>query len=316
MADVITSNLELRKQEVGANENTWGDLLNATLQLIDDGWGKTATVNTTGGTTALTDSEEIVHRIAVTGILVSNAILEFTGRGGRWIVDNGTTGAYTVTVKISGQTGVVVPQGATRLVFYNGTDIEEIGASGLQSGNNLSDVASATASATSLGLGTGNTPLFAGVNIGAADTTISRVSAGQISVEGIAVLLANDIGVTVQGYDADTLKRDVTALLTVGFTVTPYNFGSKTTGTFTPSLANGQFQYGTNDGAHAIGAPAADGSVVLHYTNGVAAGALSFSGFTVGTNTGDALTTTSGHQFRIYIDRINGVSTYTIKALQ
>lgn len=317
MADVITDNLELRKQEVGANENTWGDLLNATLQLIDDGWGKTATVNTTGGNTNLADADEIVHRINVTGTLVSNATLTFTGRGGRWIVDNATAGAFTVTVLISGQTGVVVPQGQSRMVFYNGTDMEEVGNSGLQAANNLSDLASAATARTNLGLGTADSPQLTGIELGhATDTTIARVSAGEISVEGVAVLLANDIGVSVQGYDADTLKRDVSAVLTVGFSVTAYSFGSKSTGTFTPVMANGQFQYGTNDGAHTIAAPTTDGAVVLHYLNGASAGALSFSGFTVGSNTGDPLTTTDGNKFRIYIDRVNGISTYTIKALQ
>ena len=43
----------------------------------------------------------------------------------------------------------------------------------------------AAAAATNLGLGTGNSPQFASVNVGAAtDTTLSRVAAGRISVEG------------------------------------------------------------------------------------------------------------------------------------
>lgn len=37
----------------------------------------------------------------------------------------------------------------------------------------------------------------------ASDTTISRASAGRIAVEGSNVLMASDIGVTVQAYDAD-----------------------------------------------------------------------------------------------------------------
>jgi hypothetical protein len=53
---------------------------------------------------------------------------------------------------------------------------------------NLADVASATTSATNLGLGTGNSPQFTAVNIGhASDTTVSRDAAGQIAVEGVRV---------------------------------------------------------------------------------------------------------------------------------
>jgi len=56
---------------------------------------------------------------------------------------------------------------------------------------------------TSLGLGTGDSPQFTAVNIGnAADTTITRASAGVIAVEGSNVLVASDIGSTVQAYDA------------------------------------------------------------------------------------------------------------------
>jgi len=52
---------------------------------------------------------------------------------------------------------------------------------------------SAAAAATALGVGTGNSPRFAAVNVGAAtDTTITRVSAGLAAVEGktIATLAA------------------------------------------------------------------------------------------------------------------------------
>jgi hypothetical protein len=46
-------------------------------------------------------------------------------------------------------------------------------------------------SASSLGLGTGDSPQFAGINVGhASDTTITRISAGVIAVEGSTVLLS------------------------------------------------------------------------------------------------------------------------------
>tara|TARA_R110000744_G_scaffold35458_2_gene82123 strand:- start:144 stop:1352 length:1209 start_codon:yes stop_codon:yes gene_type:complete len=48
---------------------------------------------------------------------------------------------------------------------------------------------SAAAAATALGLGTGNSPQFAGINVGhATDTTITRSAAGVIAVEGVAVV--------------------------------------------------------------------------------------------------------------------------------
>lgn len=59
---------------------------------------------------------------------------------------------------------------------------------------------------TDLGLGTGNSPQFAGINVGApTDTTITRVSAGLIAVEGSNVLMASNVGTIVLGVGAAQL---------------------------------------------------------------------------------------------------------------
>lgn len=108
----------------------------------------------------------------------------------------------------------------------------------------------------------------------------------------------------------------VTNTITVGYKVTPYNAGTKSSGTFTPDPAVGNYQYATNNGAHILAAPSSDCAIDILYTNGASAGTLSFSGFTVGSSTGSVLTTTSGNKFLISIRRINGVSTYSIYALQ
>ena len=63
-------------------------------------------------------------------------------------------------------------------------------------------------------------------------------------------------------------------------------------------------------------APSNDGMCVILVTNGASAGTITFSGFTVGSSTGDALDTTSGHKFMVSILRIGGTATYMIKALQ
>lgn len=56
----------------------------------------------------------------------------------------------------------------------------------------------AAAAATALGVGTGDSPQFAGVNVGhATDTTIGRASAGDISVEGNRVFRAGGADVPI-----------------------------------------------------------------------------------------------------------------------
>ena len=104
--------------------------------------------------------------------------------------------------------------------------------------------------------------------------------------------------------------------LTGGFRVTAYSAGTKSTGTFTPDANNGNYQYATNGGAHTLAAPSNDCGIEILYTNNASAGTITFSGFQVGSSTGDSLTTTNGHDFIISIRRINSIATYSIRALQ
>lgn len=124
MADTLTPNLQLTNQTEGGNNNSWGSIADANFEEIDDKLGDVTSISTTGGTTTLSTSQEIVNAITVSGTLVSNSTIVFSGRGGAWVVKNSTSGSYTVTCKVSGQTGVTVEQGATKLVYCNGTDID------------------------------------------------------------------------------------------------------------------------------------------------------------------------------------------------
>lgn len=124
MADTQTPNLLLTNQTEGGNTNTWGQIADANFEEIDDKFGDVTAISTTGGTTTLTDAQEIVNAIVLTGTLVSNVTVVFSGRGGSWVIQNNTTGSYTVTCKKTGQTGVTVDQGGSTIVFFNGTDID------------------------------------------------------------------------------------------------------------------------------------------------------------------------------------------------
>lgn len=78
-------------------------------------------------------------------------------------------------------------------------------------------------------------------------------------------------------------------------------------------------QYINNIAPFAIGAPIADGSCTLMIFNSQSpdgAGAVTFSNFTMGTSTGDAIATTAGAKYSVSIWRINGVSGYNVVAHQ
>jgi hypothetical protein len=104
--------------------------------------------------------------------------------------------------------------------------------------------------------------------------------------------------------------------LSGGANVTSSSQGTKSSGTFTVDCGASPLQYIVNGGAFTLAAPANDGSCIVRSLNNGSAGAITFSGFTVGSNTGDALTTTNTNAFAIQIFRINGVSRYLVSAYQ
>ena len=127
------------------------------------------------------------------------------------------------------------------------------------------------------------------------------------------LMLTSAIGVTVQAFDADTLKSDTTATLTKGYSATEHDAGTKSSGTYTPSPADGNFQKAVNGGAHTLAPPSTTCTIVIQYTNNGSAGAITTSGFT---KVSGAFTTTNGDDFMCYITRNNGFSYLNIVALQ
>lgn len=121
---------------------------------------------------------------------------------------------------------------------------------------------------------------------------------------------------------AAALPASVASLTAVGQVVSggatfiPGNLGTISSGTTTINCGTVALQYFTNNGASTIAAPAADSSCLVMMTNSGSAGAISFSGFSVGSATGDALTTTNGNKFTISVWRINGTSGYRVAAHQ
>jgi hypothetical protein len=98
-----------------------------------------------------------------------------------------------------------------------------------------------------------------------------------------------------------------------GATVTSFMVS---TGNYTVDCGSCPLQYITNGGTFTVSAPVNDGSCMLLISNGGGAGAVNFAGFSVGSNTGDMLTTTNGNKFTVSIWRINTISGYRIAAHQ
>ena len=242
--------------------------------------GTTCYVNQNGSTSwvALTSGGGTVSN---SGALTSNAII--TGAGGTTVQALGSLG--TTTTLLHGNASGAPSFGAVVLT----TDVSGI----LPGANGGTGVAN-----------TGFTITLAGnlVTTGSFNTTFAAgASVTHTLPTATSTLAALNI--------ADQVVSG-------GATVTSYSLGTLSSGTTTIDCGKCPLQYFTNGGAFTLAAPANDGSCVLYQLNNGSAGTITFSGFTVGANTGDSLTTTNGSKFKIYINMVNSVASYTIQALQ
>jgi hypothetical protein len=122
------SNLKIQLMATGENSGTWGNVTNDNLGVaIEQALVETATVTFSSAnvTLTLTDTNAAQNaralRLNLTGTTGGARDLIVPAIQKPYIVNNGT--ADTVTIKVSGQTGVAVPASKTILVYNNGTDV-------------------------------------------------------------------------------------------------------------------------------------------------------------------------------------------------
>lgn len=133
--------------------------------------------------------------------------------------------------------------------------------------------------------------------------------------EGLIVQQAGQVSQTPSSTFAKLATQN--QVLSGGAVVTSIDLGTPGGGsTVTVNCGLGPLQFFTNNAAFTMDPPANDGGCDLLSTNGAAAGAITFPGtWTVGT-TGDALNLVLANKFIIHVERINGIATYQVKALQ
>jgi hypothetical protein len=129
MTSTATSNLRLELQGIGDNAGTWGTNLNTALQMLDRANGAYGDIAIVDGTNTITVTDytngDWHYKVwNLTGALTTAADVEVPTYNKFWYVVNSTTGSQVVTVKVSGQTGVVIPDGGWAIVYCDGTDVE------------------------------------------------------------------------------------------------------------------------------------------------------------------------------------------------
>jgi microcystin-dependent protein len=130
MASTYSTNLALELIGTGDQSGTWGTTTNTNLgTLIEQSISGYVTQAITDGadtTITIPNGASGVARnmyIEMTGALTAARNLIVPANKKLYFVYNNTTGGYAVTVKVSGQTGVSVPNGAKIVLVSNGTDI-------------------------------------------------------------------------------------------------------------------------------------------------------------------------------------------------
>jgi hypothetical protein len=119
----LTTRLEIDDQTNGSNNNTWGDVTDSNLQILEQAIAGVTSIATTGGTTTLTSSQNRFPIIVITGTLVSNATINVRAAEKNWQFINATSGAFTVTVKTPSGSGQVLPRGQGVTLYCDGTNV-------------------------------------------------------------------------------------------------------------------------------------------------------------------------------------------------
>jgi len=117
----------------GENASTWGTKTNTNLKILEEairgyvsqsiaGSAQTTALTYTDGTTGDSARQAVVE---LSGTITGNQVVTVTAKEKWWIIKNSTSGAYTVQVMVSGQTGVTwatTDKGA-KILYCNGTDV-------------------------------------------------------------------------------------------------------------------------------------------------------------------------------------------------
>lgn len=131
---VVTPDKLYPLQATGDNPGTWGVVVNNQIvSVIDLNLGGTYPVDVSGASdvnVSENQAQNIYHHL--TGTLAGNINYIFPAdEGGDFIVFNDTSGAYTLTVKMDGGSGIAVPSGAAMRVFMDSDSGNAVAGSGV-----------------------------------------------------------------------------------------------------------------------------------------------------------------------------------------
>ena len=136
MASSYSTDLKLELMVTGENSGTWGDKTNTNLNLVQQAIAGYEEVSIAGGaqTTALVMSNAALSNarnavIKLTGTITGNQIVTIPdGIEKTYVVQNGTTGAFTVEFKTASGTGSTfsTTDKGTKVLFSDATNVVDV----------------------------------------------------------------------------------------------------------------------------------------------------------------------------------------------
>jgi len=137
MVSTYSDRLHVELQADGENAGTWGSIANVVFTALEEAIAGVATIDFPTnadivitipadgalGTTNLTRGRNMVIELTSTGSLTATRVLEVPTEEKLYVIKNGTTGAQSITVKPNGASGITVPNGATMILYCDGTNV-------------------------------------------------------------------------------------------------------------------------------------------------------------------------------------------------
>lgn len=224
MADTYTTGLRVLLMEAGTHNNTWGDLTNGNWNLEEAAIRGYTTIALTGSTVTLTTNNATADEarsafLEFTGVLTSNIGVVIPSVSKGYEIRNATSGAFTITLKANGGTGLVIPQGGTIGVICDSASVYQSSSrlltldvqSSTSLGSNLTvagalNVTGAVSTAGALTV-TGATNITGAVSTAGALTVSGATSVGALTAAAVSassLALTTPLSVTMGGTGTTT----------------------------------------------------------------------------------------------------------------
>jgi microcystin-dependent protein len=116
-----------------SDNNTWGAMLQGDFNQLDQMLGGNCSITISSPSTTATPTQAQCLIQKLTGTLSQNTTYVLPAQGGFWIVDNETSGSFTLTIitAAAGSSGFAPAQGAKTLIYSDTVNIVQAAPTGL-----------------------------------------------------------------------------------------------------------------------------------------------------------------------------------------